>query len=130
MKLIPWFWPVLIILSGALALYVTQREIDSPLRPVITLWFLLVCPGMAFVRLLRLGDRFAEWSLSIALSLALAAIVAMQMVYTGLWSPQWGLAALVVVSLVGAILQLLFLGADDSDYPAETDSVSESTREL
>jgi uncharacterized membrane protein len=81
-------------------------EIASPLRPVIALWFLSLCPGMAFVRFLDLGEQLPELIVAIALSLALDSIVAGLMVYTGTWSPRMGLAVLIALSVVGALLQL------------------------
>ncbi len=102
----PWLWPAAIALSAIAVVMVVFGNAPQPLRPVIAFWFLLVCPGMALVRLLRLKEALAEWILAIALSLAIEALVAGLMVFTGLWSPGAGLAALVVISLAGALLQL------------------------
>ena len=105
----PWLWPATIVLSAAAAALVTFGADDSPLRPPIALWFLLVCPGMAFVRLLRVRDGLTEWALAIALSLALDAIVAIVMLYTGAWAPRWGLVILIGLSVAGAALQVVAL---------------------
>jgi hypothetical protein len=82
-------------------------DVQGPLRFVVAFWFLLVCPGMALVPLMRLRDRIAEWTLAIALSLALDALVAGAMVFFGAWSPERGLIILVAVSLIGALLQVV-----------------------
>jgi hypothetical protein len=103
----PWIWPAIIILSGVGAGVVALGNVESPIRPLIALWFLFVCPGMAFVRLLRLGEGLSEWPLAIALSLALDVIVAAAMLYAGAWSPRWGLVALICLSFSGAILQIV-----------------------
>jgi len=84
---------------------VTLTDIALPSRALIAVWFLLVCPGMAFVRLLQLQDQASEWTIAIALSLALDAAVAIIMVYGGIWSPDSGLRALILISLVGALMQ-------------------------
>jgi hypothetical protein len=82
-------------------------DIDSPVRPLMSFWFLVICPGMAFVRLLHISNLLIEITLAVALSFALDAILATVMVYAGMWSPEWGLAMLLVISLGGALVQLL-----------------------
>jgi hypothetical protein len=100
-------WPVTIIVSALAVGYMMFGDITSPLRPLMAFWFLVICPGMALVRLLRISDLMIELTLAVALSFALDAIVASVMVYAGAWSPEWGLAMLLVVSLGGATVQLL-----------------------
>ena len=87
-----WTWPATIIASaGAISLAVMCGA--SPVvRVSLALWFLLVCPGMAVVRLLRISDRSSEFALAVACSLGIEAILATTMVYAGLWSPPGGLA--------------------------------------
>lgn len=109
---LPWLWPAVISLSAAAAAIVTFGQVPAPLRAIVGLWFLLVCPGMAFVRLLRLKEGIAEWTLAIASSLAMDALVAGSMVYAGAWSPAGGMLVLVAASLAGALLQVK-LPADD-----------------
>ncbi|HEX9373948.1 MAG TPA: hypothetical protein VF897_23245 [Roseiflexaceae bacterium] len=105
--LAPWLWPAAILLSALGAGLVVFGDVQSPLRPAIALWFLAICPGMAFVRLLRIRDTLTELTLAIALSLALDAIIAGAMAYARAWSPTWGLAVLIGLSIVGAALQLV-----------------------
>lgn len=112
MSRLPWLWPAVISLSAAAAALVTFGQVPAPLRSIVGFWFLLVCPGMAFVRLLRLKEGIAEWTLAIALSLAMDALVAGSMVYAGAWSPAGGMLVLVAASLAGALLQVKLL-ADD-----------------
>ncbi len=100
-------WPVLITLSALGVGWLTFADIGSPARFWLTCWFMFICPGMAWVRLLRLPESYVEWSLAIALSLALAAIVSGVMLYAGVWSPRWGVAVLIGISEVGAIGQWL-----------------------
>lgn len=101
-----WLWPIVIVASAIGTGLVTFGNIQSPIRFVIAWWFLFVCPGMSFVRLLHLHDRVAEWSLAIALSFTLDALTAGAMIYSGTWSPPIGLAVLIGLCVIGVILQI------------------------
>ena len=81
-------WPAVILLSALAAGLVNFVIPDVVGRPIIVMWFLFVCPGMVLVRFLRLSEAIAEWTLAIALSLSIDAIVAGIQMYAGLWSPQ------------------------------------------
>ena len=102
-----WVWPIIIIISALAVGGVTFGDVTSPMRPLLALWFLVACPGMALVRLLQLGETFTELTLAIAVSLALDTIVAGTMLYIGAWSPRWSLLVLIGISLFGAVLQLV-----------------------
>jgi hypothetical protein len=102
----PDLWPTVILISAAAAGYVTFAQVESVVRPVVTLWFLLLCPGMAFVQLLRLGDRVAELSLALALSLALNMLLAGAMLYSGMWSPQASLLIIICVTTIGVVIRI------------------------
>jgi uncharacterized membrane protein len=79
---------------------------ESPFRAVMAFWFLLICPGMALVRFLRIGEPFAEVSIAIALSMAIDTIVAGTMLYAGAWSTSISLLVLIYISVGGAVIQL------------------------
>lgn len=102
-----WIWPAVILVSAAATGFFFFEGSASPLRLMTTLWFLLVCPGMAFVRLLRLEATRYEWTLAVILSISVDAIVAALLVYTRLRSIGLGLSILIVLSLLGACLQVL-----------------------
>jgi hypothetical protein len=100
----------LAVLASTLAVVVVHR-IGAPeivLAP-ITLWFIAICPGMAFVRLLQLDQPIAEVMLAFALSLALAGLVPAVFLYLGAWSPGWSLAMLVAISATGLALDPLIV---------------------
>ena len=101
----PWLWPATILLSAAGIALTFFAGVAAPARPFVALWFLLLCPGMALVRLLRVGGVATELTLAIALSLVLDTLVAMVMIYTGTWSPGAGLIVLIGISVFGALLQ-------------------------
>ena len=101
-----WYWWPIIISASALLL-VAATITEAAFRPVAALWFLLICPGMAFVRLLHIEAVVAEFILAVALSIALNTIVAESMLLAGAYSPKSGLIALVGLSLLGAVCQII-----------------------
>ena len=86
----------------------TLLQAVTPLRVVAGFWFLLVCPGMAYVRLLRVKAVFFEWVLAIALSIAIDTTVAQALLVTGNWSSRIALIVVIVVSLIGVAMQMVF----------------------
>jgi hypothetical protein len=89
--------------------------IHSPVRSVAALWFLLVCPGLAIVRLLRLRDVWAVATLAVAVSIGCDTIVAEAMLYTHTWSPGAALVTLMSISglaLLAGRLPDLWFGAN------------------
>jgi hypothetical protein len=102
-----WIWPGVILVSAAATSLFFFLGIASPLRLITTLWFLLMCPGMAFVRLLRLEVSYYEWTLAVIMSISVDGIVASLLVYAHLWSIELSLSILIVLSLLGACLQIL-----------------------
>jgi hypothetical protein len=97
-------WSVIALTSAALAVALAVAGVHSPLRVLVILWFVLVCPGMTIVRRLRITDPAAELTLALGLSVALATAVASIGLYSGLWSPAATLAVLVVITLVAAVV--------------------------
>jgi hypothetical protein len=76
-------------------------------RPALAVAFLLICPGLALVRLLRPGDMWEELTLGIALSIALSTAVATVLVYAvGNLHPALVLVVLVAVSSGAAAYEL------------------------
>jgi hypothetical protein len=101
-----WLWPAAIIASGSAATVATLLDLHTAARAPLAFWFLLVCPGMALIRLLRLADPWQELTLALALSIALDAMVAGVLVYSGAWSAGAAVAILAGISLAGALGQL------------------------
>jgi hypothetical protein len=117
---LPWLWQVIIILSTIATALVTFVFPETPLRPIVVMWFLLICPGMMLVRFLRLNQVVVEWVLALALSLSIDAIVSGVVLYTGLWSPAAILNIIICLNLAGAIAQLEMLNLKSSrrEYPS------------
>ena len=100
-----WLWPMVLTVSTVATAAVFFTDSPSALRPWLALWFLLVCPGMAVVRIFDLQDSLLEWVLSIALSISLAGIISTIQIYTHTWSPTAGLGILIGVTLGGVVVQ-------------------------
>lgn len=99
-------WPTIIILSALAAGLVNFGFTSTIIRPIVVFWFLFICPGMMVVRFLHLKEPVVEWTLAIALSFAIEAILAAIQLYSGRWSPVGTLTILIVFSYVGATIQL------------------------
>ncbi|MFL5654295.1 MAG: hypothetical protein ACJ8CB_08975, partial [Ktedonobacteraceae bacterium] len=78
-----WLWPTILILSAIAAGLVTFVLPDIVVRPVVVFWFLFVCPGMVVIRFLRLKELVVEWTLALALSFSIDAIIAGLQLYAG-----------------------------------------------
>ncbi len=102
-----WVWPVIVIASVIATCGLVLTDNSSLLRTVLGLWFMLCVPGLAFVPLLRAVDRLFAVGLIIAISLGLNTLVGEIMLYGGFWSPKGGLVIVALLSLGGAILQVV-----------------------
>lgn len=97
-------WTVFLVGASVAALVSVLIPITLLLQPWFAVGFILVCPGMAFVRLLRLQDKTLEWTLAITLSLALAVGVTTILVFNDRWSTKAGVGVLSGLTLVGVFL--------------------------
>lgn len=100
-------WPVIIILSAAAASLVALVPTGAFARPVVVLWFLLICPGMMLVRFFHLREPVLEWALAVALSLVIDTVVAGILLYAGRWSPGGAFALVLGLTVAGALAQEL-----------------------
>ena len=106
MKRLVLVWPITIILSSVAAGLAYFVFTDVSIRPLLVMWFLFVCPGMAVIRLLHLREAAVEWTLALALSFTLDAIIAGIQLYAQVWSPSATFAILIVLSLGGSFAQI------------------------
>ncbi len=100
-----WVWPVVLVLSTLAVSLAAFLNWQSPLRPLITLWFMAVCPGMALLRVFGLRLAAAGWTLAIAFSLALDTAVGIALLYSGRWSWQTALVILVAITLISTLIE-------------------------
>lgn len=97
-------WAGCITASCAAVLAAMALPAADPFRVGITFWFILLCPGMAFVQLMDIGDAIVEVGLAVALSVAMGVLLALSMVYTHLWYPEAGLVIEIGIALGGIFL--------------------------
>lgn len=101
-------WASFIILASVATAIVLWGTLALSVRPIIVAGFLLICPGMAYVRLLGIENPFAEWVLAVACSLALDTFIAGVLVYAQIWSAHTAMIVLLATSIVGALAQIVF----------------------
>ena len=100
-----WFWPPVLFISAISAGIAAIALPGTTLCLIVVLWFLLFCPGMMIVLYLELEEVVAEWTLAIALSLAIDGIVAAIALYAGLWRPLGILWVLMAICVVGVLVR-------------------------
>lgn len=71
------------IASAVTVALVVYADIDTPLRPFLVLWFLLVCPGMALLRFVQIRNGAMQLTVAVALSVAIDTLVALGFIYAG-----------------------------------------------
>ncbi|MDD5370309.1 MAG: hypothetical protein PHQ40_14595 [Anaerolineaceae bacterium] len=99
-------WPTVILASMVAVWGEMASGAHSPLRPFIAFWFLLVCPGMAYLPLLHLRDAAIEFVLGIALSIAICAVVSELLVLASSWNPEMALLIVSAFAAVGGAMQV------------------------
>lgn len=101
-----WVSSLVLIAAACAMAFMLLAHIVSPVRTILSLAFFLICPGLAFVQLLRIEDWIAELTLSIALSIALSTLVSEAMLYADAWSPVTAGLGFVGLTLLGSLIQL------------------------
>jgi hypothetical protein len=76
-------WTLAIGVLSAVTAVIVYADVDFVLRPIAVMAFMLLCPGMAIVRHLRLTDPAMEVAVAVALSIALDTLVALTVIYAG-----------------------------------------------
>lgn len=101
-----YFWPIIITVSILLT-GVAGNSDAGMFRAIITAWFLLVCPGMAFVKLLHIEKWAIELVVALAVSIAISTLVSEVMALANIWMPRIALVVLMCISGVGVMLQVI-----------------------
>ena len=94
-------WPAGLVMAAGVVSAVVVAGGQSLPRTLIVVGFLLVCPGLALLRLAGPLDALATVTFAIALSVAIDMLLALGLAYTGLWSPAAAFIALLVI-VIGA----------------------------
>ena len=96
-------WPAVLVVSTVAVSAVTFAGVWPSARPVAALPFLVLCPGLAWARLLRVEPALNEVLLGVALSLALDTIVSTALLYAHQPSAKASLGVLVAITLGGLL---------------------------
>ena len=80
-------------------------DLGGPLRYAAVIVFLLSCPGLAWARMLKLGDAGDLATIGIAMSVAMTAVVAQVMALARWWSPGIGYLVLAAITAAGVALE-------------------------
>lgn len=100
-------WPVSCVTLSALAIILVLFDANTVVRAPVVLTFLLICPGLAIVRFLRISNVATEWSIAVALSFSLDGLVALIQAYTTTWNPTGALFVLTGITLAAIAVDLL-----------------------
>jgi hypothetical protein len=106
----PWRrpWPALVtLIAGGGVLNLVVWDGPSVLRAVSVLVYIAVAPGLACARLIRIPDGLTRFVVGVALSLALAVLVAQGMIHLHRWSPLLGLSTLTAIASLAALAELV-----------------------
>jgi hypothetical protein len=82
-----WWWPAVVLASAVALTLLILLAPNGPLRPLVALWFLLVCPGVTLVRSLGVSEGLPQFVLGVAVSISLETAAGLLMAYAGVWSP-------------------------------------------
>jgi uncharacterized membrane protein len=99
-------WGVAIVAASAAVVALVATDVRSPARSLLVAAFVLVVPGFALLRPLRLDDALFELTLAVALSAAMSGFVAGVMFYADAVSPTFGLVILVGLAFVGVAVDI------------------------
>ncbi len=99
-------WPVACTALGLLAVILVLAGAGAIIRVPVVLGFLLVCPGLAIVRLLRISDPATMWSVAVALSIAIDGLVSLVQAYSGHWNPTVALLAIAAITLAAVAIEV------------------------
>jgi hypothetical protein len=94
-------WSVAILASSGLLLALVQTGSGSTVRTLVAVWCLLVCPGMSYIQSLRIKHTFIRWTLAIALSISIDTLVALAILYGGIWDYKLGMFVILAITWTG-----------------------------
>ena len=96
-----------LIVLALVSTYLVLSGSTGVTRHVLVSVFMLIGPGLAFMQWWNLRDYLYELVLGMALSVALATIIATAMMYTGTWSPDGGFLVLAGLSVLSSVTYLI-----------------------
>jgi hypothetical protein len=117
-------WLVVIVASTAAAIAAADVASGTAFTTLPLLWFLAVCPGMPYARLIApVPDRdpVRRWLTAIGLSVAGGAVVAEVLLYADAFTGGRTVAVLGGVAILGAVIDVLVERAREEPSPAATE---------
>lgn len=100
-------WSAIIVASSGLLIVAVQTGGSSPVRTIITLWCFLVCPGMAYIQSLHIEYAPIRWTLAIALSISIDILVALAILYGGVWNYKLGMFVILIITWIGVGISIM-----------------------
>lgn len=101
---------IAIAVAAIVTLVVVTADWDSPLRVALTIGYLLFVPGLALTEVLEIDDPVLRLALATGASLALEALVAVVLLYAGVFSAEAACAIVVGFTCLALLLALLRRG--------------------
>ena len=99
-------WRSIVLASLSAFLVLLAADASPGLRLPVALWFLLACPGLAFIPLTGIGPRYAAFAVSVAASVGIDVVAALVLLYAQVGiTPLTSAAAVGVPCLVGCVIQ-------------------------
>jgi hypothetical protein len=99
-------WPIVIIFSSLVALFAMFVLPDGLAKPWLIMWFLCICPGMAFVHFLNVKEIIVKLTLAVALSFSYDGLIAGVYLYAHSWSPPAIMLTLTMSSIILVVIEL------------------------
>lgn len=96
---------VVVLASTVATLLVVALDAPSFLRAPLGLWFVFVCPGLAWVGFLGPVDRLVRWLAAVGGSIGLVALVTALMAFSGHWSVTGLLVGLAWFGVLGVVAE-------------------------
>ena len=100
LQLTTWFWLLVIPLSMIAAGIVQQITLPLLIFRIVTMWYVLVIPGMTLVKLLQLRQAHIEWMLAIVVSICVNMLMTELMIYLHAYFPKVVLALVLIINLL------------------------------
>jgi hypothetical protein len=98
-----WLQPGVVLIPVIALIAAILTGVGAPVRTLLALWFVLICPGASLVRVLGLRDRFVELVVVAPLSLTLVTLTSVALFYGGWWSPPAEFGLLLALCMAGLI---------------------------
>ncbi len=99
---------ILAILAVTIAATLAYAEDwSSPVRVVLVLAFLLFAPGLALAELLEMGDPIQRLALATAASLSMETIVAVVVLYAGLFSERLVFTIVIALTIAACVFAVV-----------------------